>query len=71
MARLAELDSRLLAVAREALEPQARVELARRADEEIDPFRDTLTPEALARARAASLDRLVREWFALPTVTFG
>jgi hypothetical protein len=69
--RLAIIDAELLQKAREMLDAPVRDALAREADVELAPFRSGMTPEALARARQAAIDRLVRERFGLPTVTLG
>jgi hypothetical protein len=68
--RLVELDSDLLRAAHSALDEASAAAVAQQADEELAPFRDRMPPEAVARARKAAVDRLVRERFALPTVAF-
>jgi len=68
--RLAELDRELLDSARARLDDASRTRLAREADEELAGFRAGMSPEALARAREAAIDRLVRERAGLPTITF-
>jgi hypothetical protein len=40
------------------------------ADAELERFRDRMTPDAFDRAREAAFDRLVRERFDLPVITF-
>jgi hypothetical protein len=70
IARLATLDAELLRQARQALDRVSAATLAREADEELSAFRARMEPEAFARARDAAADRLVRERFALPTITF-
>jgi hypothetical protein len=68
--RLAELDRALLAATRARLDAAGEAELAREAEEELAGFRAAMTSEVFARARAAALDRLVRERANLPVITF-
>jgi hypothetical protein len=68
--RLVELDSELLRVAHSGLDEASAAALGRQADEELAPFRDRMPAEALARARKAAVDRLIRERCALPTIAF-
>jgi len=69
--RLAMLDAELVRQAREMLDATALAALARDADAELAPFRGGLGPEAVARARHAAIDRLIRERFGLPTISPG
>jgi hypothetical protein len=68
--RLAALDRDLLRTARISLTETSRVAFAREADEEVAGFRASMPADAFARAREAAIDRLVRECFTLPTITF-
>ena len=68
--RLAHLDEALLQQARSRLDQPARAALGREADEELASFRAVMPAEAFAQARDAAIDRLVRERFGLPTITF-
>jgi hypothetical protein len=68
--RLGALDAELLRDARLLLDEPTRSTLEREADEELAPFRDAMATDALARARSAVIDRLVRERLGLPTVAF-
>jgi len=70
VARLAELDAELVRRARESLDETVRASLAREADDELAGYRTAMTSDAFARARDAAIDRLVRERFGLPTITF-
>ena len=70
LGRLQALDTQLLAAARERLDDAALRELATDADAELAPFRDRMPPEAYGRARQACIDRLVRDRFSLPVVSF-
>ena len=68
--RLEIIDASLLDEARALLDDGARAALAKEADEELAGFRETMTADAYARARAGAIDRLVRERFQLPTIRF-
>ena len=68
--RLEAIDTSLLDEARALLDDGARAALAKEADEELAGFRETMTADAYARARAGAIDRLVRERFQLPTIRF-
>jgi hypothetical protein len=70
LARLREIDRTLVAAARETLAEEARRSIAREADEELAPFRQRMPAAALAAAREAAIDRLVRRHAGLPPVTF-
>jgi hypothetical protein len=69
--RLSILDAELLRMAYDALGDDDRVRCEREADEELEAFRERLPAGAYRRARAASIDRLVRERFGLPTLSFA
>lgn len=68
--RLAVLDRELLDAARARLDEATLAALVREAEDELAGFRAGMSPEALARARDAALDRLVRDRAGLPTVAF-
>ena len=68
--RLSALDAELLRQARESLDGVTAAALAGDADAELAAFRSGMTPDALARAREAAMNRLVRDRFALPTIGF-
>jgi hypothetical protein len=68
--RLAVIDGELMHQASATLDDAARRALAGEADDELAGFRAAMAPEAFARARAAAIDRLVRERFGVPTVRF-
>jgi hypothetical protein len=70
IARLAALDGELLATARATLERAAFDEIAAEADEELARFRQTMAPDAFARAREAAVDRLLRDRLGLPVIRF-
>jgi hypothetical protein len=67
-ARLPELDARLLEAARAAAGSEVLDALARQAEIELAPFRTRLAPEAWRTAIAATVDRLLRDRFGLPTL---
>ena len=68
--RLRQLDAELLLVARASINDETRATLSRDADEELAPFRASMPVESFARAKAAAVDRLVRERLALPTLAY-
>ena len=68
--RLAALDRELLLEARAATGEDTLDALRREADTELAPFKGGMAADALARAREAAIDRLVRERYRLPTITF-
>jgi hypothetical protein len=68
LARLSLLDAGLLAAARDATPPGEMTRLTQQADQELQSFRDRMTPEAHAAAVTALVDRLVRERYQLPFV---
>ncbi|MBZ5558396.1 MAG: hypothetical protein LAO77_14085 [Acidobacteriia bacterium] len=70
IARLAALDVDLLRQARATLDAATRAALTKDAEAELAPFAASMPADALARARALAIDRLVRERFGLPTVSF-
>ena len=68
--RLQVLDSQLLAATRDRVDAATREALAAEADAELAPFRDRMPADAYARARTASIDRLIRDRFSLPVIAF-
>jgi hypothetical protein len=68
--RLEALDRELLQQARTLLDEAAGRALSFEADEVLAPFRAGMSPDAFARAREAAIDRLVRERYYLPVVSF-
>ncbi len=68
--RLAALDADLLRQTRAALDAATGAALTREAEAELAPFARSMQADALARARELAIDRLVRERFGLPTVSF-
>jgi hypothetical protein len=70
LARLARLDDELMQTARARLDDERHTTLLGEADAELATYRDRMAPEAFARARDTAVDRLLRERFGLPIVTF-
>jgi hypothetical protein len=70
VSRLAALDAELSTLTRGALDAVRRRAIEQEADEELAGFRDRMPREAYERARAAVVDRLARDRFGLPTITF-
>lgn len=68
--RLRALDAEILGQARRTLDEKTREALAREADTELAAFRGAMADAAADRARDAAIDRLVRDRFRLPTVTY-
>jgi hypothetical protein len=68
--RLRELERALLDAARNVLDPGTLAGIAAEADTELAPFRDRMPAAAYQRSHAACVNRIVRERFRLPTVTF-
>jgi hypothetical protein len=71
LARLATLDEELLTAARAALTAADLGALSREAADELASFRDRMPPDAFAHACDSAVSRLIRERFALPTMTFA
>jgi hypothetical protein len=69
--RLIALDAELVQQAGATLDEPARASLARDAEEELAGFRAAMAPDAFTRARDAAIDRLIRERFGLPTISFS
>jgi hypothetical protein len=70
IARLSALDRALLDLARSELDEGGKSRLRTEADAEIAPFAVRMTRDARDAAVQAAFDRLVREQFALPVLTF-
>jgi hypothetical protein len=71
LARLEALDRELIDRARSRLDRTALAILTSQAEEELAGFRPSMTGEAFARARAAAIDRLLRERTGLPVLVFS
>jgi hypothetical protein len=68
--RLAALDREMLDGALTVLGETESARLMSDAEGELSAFRTGMSADVFARARSAAVDRLVRERFALPTITF-
>lgn len=68
--RLAALDSALLAVMRSRLNQEDVQHMEHEAAAELSAYRARMPADAYDRARQSVLDRLIRERFKLPIVTF-
>jgi len=71
LARLAALDDELLREARARTDDASRAMLAGEVNAELATYRDRMAPDAFARACDTAFDRLLRERFGLPIVTFA
>ena len=70
IARLEVLDGALGVQALGGLNDGGRAALEREADDELARYRTVMAPDAYARARAAAIDRLLRERLGLPTIRY-
>jgi hypothetical protein len=68
--RLAAIDGDILQVARASLDADAAAAIGREADADLAAFRTAMPADVYARARAAAIDRLVRDRFGLPVIKF-
>lgn len=66
--RLAPLEQELIDRARGIVEAGVLSELTNRAEEDLMPYRDRLSPEAWDRAVSVTVDRGLREHFNLPSL---
>ena len=70
IARLTALDEQLLQAARASIDAAAHAAIEREADEELSGFRERMPDDAYRRARAAAIDRLIRQRLGLPVLTY-
>jgi hypothetical protein len=70
IARLTALDEQLLQAARASIDVAAHAAIEREADEELSGFRGRMPDDAYRRARAAAIDRLIRQRLGLPVLTY-
>ena len=68
--RLSELDSALMAAARDGVDPEKAASLRGEAEAEIAPFVARMTADARQRALGMAFDRFLREALALPMLTY-
>jgi hypothetical protein len=70
VARLAALDDELLEAARQRVDARLEAALRAEADVELAGFAGRMPADQLARARQRAVDRLTRDAFNLPVLTF-
>jgi hypothetical protein len=70
IARLRELDRRLLDAAHAGCDAHTMQALTTEADADLAPFRGRMAPDAYEQSRRAAIDRLLRERRKLPTIAF-
>ena len=68
--RLADVDRELMEAVRGEVDQAVRGTLREDAARDLEPFRGRMPPETFQRAVEASTDRLLREHFKLPRITF-
>jgi hypothetical protein len=68
--RLRVLEGELIAAARERCDAATLQRLGVEADAELAPFRERMPREAYEQSRRASVDRLIRERFRLPVLSY-
>jgi hypothetical protein len=68
--RLAALDDELMELVRASVNEAARANVEREADDELAAFRGSMPEAAYQRARAAAVDRLIRQRLGLPVLTY-
>jgi len=68
--RLESIDRELIGEMSILVDGRVRQEIEQEADEELAAFRASLKPEAYARARQTTIDRLLRERLRLPVVAY-
>jgi hypothetical protein len=70
IARLAALDEELIQMVRSSISEPARADVERDADDELAAFRGHMPDAAYRRARAAAVDRLMRQRLGLPVLRY-
>jgi hypothetical protein len=70
LSSLTQLDQDLIAAAMRAVEPDVCEQASADARVQLAPFRDRMTTEAYDRACRAAVERHVRDYFGLPTLSF-
>ena len=70
VARLADLDERLIVMARDEVDAHTAAAIRREVDADLAPFAARMSADARARASALSFDKLLREAFGLPVLTY-
>ena len=70
VARLGEIERQLTAALHHIVDPTVYDMLCAEAARDLEPFRERMPREALARAKRAGTDRLLYEHFKLPRIVF-
>jgi hypothetical protein len=70
IARLAEVDAEVLALANQLLTPEQRAAAVSEAEQELAPFRERMPAETHKAARTTATERLVRQAAGLPVVKY-
>lgn len=70
MSRLSALDVHLLEAARARIDPASAAALQREAEAELSGFSSRMSSDALARSRQLAFERLLRDTFNLPVLSF-
>ena len=68
--KLQMLNEELMRAAQAEADAELTATLSRDADAELVPFKARMPPAEFARARAAALDRLLRDALGLPLLTY-
>jgi len=68
--RLAQLDAEMLETMRARMDESGLAAAGAEAEEELRPFRAAMAADAYDRARQATIARLIRQKFNLPTIRF-
>ena len=69
--QLATLEREVTTAAIDAVDTHVRSQALANAQEQLQPFRERMTPEAYDRACTAAVERHIRDHFGLPTITFS
>ncbi len=67
---LADVDGQLVATLRQTAEMSLRVRLREETERDLEPFRERMPSVAFKQAVEAGADRLLRDYFKLPRVSF-
>ena len=70
IARLQQLDDRLIGALQQRADADTLRELERQAEEELQPFRSRMPADAYAASRVACVNRLLRDRAGLPTIAY-
>jgi hypothetical protein len=70
IARLQQLDDRVIDALRQQIDADTLRELERQAEEELQPFRSRMPADAYAASRVACVNRLLRDRARLPAIAY-